>query len=200
MKFLELNKKRHAVKAFNSKPVEYKDLRTAIEIATLAPSANNIQPWKFVIVEDKKAELAKDLPSLNKKQVEEAQYVVALFTDTDLVQRSRKIARIGVKSLDNSKLGYYMETLPARYAEYDDKRKGEYLSLNAGLVAMNLVLALTDQDISSNILLGFDKSLTNDILDIDKRFRPELLITVGYSDDKPEPSYRLPVDEIIERR
>ena len=200
MKFLELNKKRHAVKKFNSKPVEYKDLRTAIEIATLAPSANNIQPWKFVIVEDKKAELAEDLPSLNKKQVEEAQYVVALFTDTDLVQRSRKIARIGVKSLDNSKLGYYMETLPARYAEYDDKSKGEYLALNAGLVAMNLVLALTDQDISSNILLGFDKSLTNDILDIDKRFRPELLITVGYSDDKSEPSYRLPVDEIIERR
>ncbi|WP_234916660.1 nitroreductase family protein, partial [Streptococcus equinus] len=102
MKFLELNKKRHAVKTFNDKPVDYKDLRTAIEIATLAPSANNIQPWKFVIVEEKKAELAKHLPDINKKQVEEAQYVVALFTDTDLVQRSRKIARIGVKSLDNS--------------------------------------------------------------------------------------------------
>lgn len=200
MKFIELNKKRHAIKTFNDKPVDYKDLRTAIEIATLAPSANNIQPWKFVIVEEKKAELADHLPDINKKQVEEAQYVVALFTDTDLVQRSRKIARIGVKSLDNAKLEYYMETLPARYEEYDDKRKGEYLALNAGIVAMNLVLALTDQDISSNIILGFDKALPNDILEIDKRFRPELLITVGYSDDKPEPSYRLPVDEIIERR
>ena len=200
MKFLELNKKRHAIKTFNDKPVDYKDLRTAIEIATLAPSANNIPPWKFVIVEEKKAELAEHLPDINKKPVKEAQYVVALFTDTDLVQRSRKIARIGVKSLDNAKLEYYMETLPARYAEYDDKRKGEYLALNAGIVAMNLVLALTDQDISSNIILGFDKSLPNDILEIDKRFRPELLITVGYSDDKPESSYRLPVDEIIERR
>ena len=200
MKFIELNKKRHAIKTFNDKPVDYKDLRTAIEIATLAPSANNIQPWKFVIVEEKKAVLTEHLPDINKKQVEEAQYVVALFTDTDLVQRSRKIARIGVKSLDNAKLEYYMETLPARYAEYDDKRKGEYLALNAGIVALNLVLALTDQDISSNIILGFDKSLPNDILGIDKRFRPELLITVGYSDDKPEPSYRLPVDEIIERR
>ncbi|HES6944190.1 TPA: nitroreductase family protein, partial [Streptococcus pyogenes] len=45
-----------------------------------------------------------------------------------------------------------------------------------------------------------DKSTTNEILDIDPRFRPELLITVGYSDEKPEPSYRLPVDEVIERR
>lgn len=200
MKFLELNKKRHAVKTFNDKAVDYKDLRTAIEIATLAPSANSIQPWKFVVVEDKKAELAEHLPEINKKQVEQAQYVVAIFTDTDLVQRSRKIARIGVKSLSNDMLGYYMETLPARFAEFDDKRKGEYLALNAGIVAMNLVLALTDQDISSNIILGFDKSSTNDILEIDKRFRPELLITVGYSDNKPEPSYRLPVDEIIERR
>lgn len=200
MKFLELNKKRHAVKHFNAKKVDYNDLRTAIEIATLAPSANNIQPWKFVVVQERKADLAKNLPAINRDQVEQAQYVVALFTDTDLVQRSRKIARIGHKSLPDDMIGYFMETLPARFANFDDVQKGEYLALNAGLVAMNLVLALTDQGISSNMILGFDKSTTNDILDIDKRFRPELLITVGYTDEKLEPSYRLPVDEIIEKR
>ena len=48
MKFLELNKKRHATKHFIDKPVDPKDVRTAIEIATLAPSAHNSQPWKFV--------------------------------------------------------------------------------------------------------------------------------------------------------
>ena len=37
MKFLELNKKRHATKHFTDKPVDPKDVRTAIEIATLAP-------------------------------------------------------------------------------------------------------------------------------------------------------------------
>ena len=200
MKFLELNKRRHAIKKFNNKTVDYKDLRTAIEIATLSPSANNIQPWKFVVVENKKEELAKDLPALNKEQIEQSQYVVAIFTDTDLVQRSRKIARIGSKNLPDDLIGYYMETLPARFATFDEKQTGEYLALNAGIVAMDLVLALTDQGISSNMILGFDKSLTNDILDIDKRFRPELLITVGYSDKIPEPSYRLPVDELIERR
>lgn len=200
MKFLELNKKRHAIKRFNDKPVDYNDLRTAIEVATLAPSTNNIQPWKFVIVEEKKAELAKDLPLANKIQVEQAQYVIALFSDTDLIQRSRKIARIGVKSLPDDLIGYYMETLPPRFATFTETQKGEYLAINAGLVAMNLVLALTDQKMASNIILGFNKKLTNEILDIDPRFRPELLITVGYSDDKPEPSYRLPVDEIIERR
>lgn len=200
MKFLELNKKRHAIKTFNEKPVDYNDLRTAIEIATLAPSANNIQPWKFVVVQEKKDELAKGLPLTNKLQVEQAQYVIALFSDTDLALRSRKIARIGVKSLPDDLIGYYMETLPPRFASFNEVQTGEYLAINAGIVAMNLVLALTDQKIASNIILGFDKSTTNEILDIVPRFRPELLITVGYSDEKPEPSYRLPVDEVIERR
>ena len=54
MKFLELNKKRHATKQFNAKKVDYQDIRTAIEIAQLAPSAHNMQPWKFVAVEEKK--------------------------------------------------------------------------------------------------------------------------------------------------
>ncbi len=200
MKFLELNKKRHAIKTFNDKSVDYNDLRTAIEIATLAPSANNIQPWKFVVVQEKKDELAKGLPLANKLQVEQAQYVIALFSDTDLALRSRKIARIGVKSLPDDLIGYYMETLPPRFASFNEVQTGEYLAINAGIVAMNLVLALTDQKIASNIILGFDKSTTNEILDIDPRFRPELLITVGYSDEKPEPSYRLPIDEVIERR
>ena len=48
--------------------------------------------------------------------------------------------------------------------------------------------------------LGFDKSKINEVLDIEERFRPEVLITVGYAAEKVEPSYRLPVDEIIDKR
>lgn len=200
MKFLELNKKRHAYKTFNDQPVDVKDIRTAIEIATLAPSANNIQPWKFVIVKEKKAALGQYMFGGNQEQAESAQYVVALFTDTDLEKRSRKIARVGVKSLPDEFLEHFMKTLPARFAQYDEKTKSDYLALNAGLVAMNFVLALTDQKLASNIILGFDKTKVNEVLEIDQRFRPELLFTIGYSDEKLEPSYRLPVDEIIEMR
>ncbi|TVV73616.1 nitroreductase family protein [Streptococcus pneumoniae] len=188
MKFLELNKKRHATKHFTDKPVDPKDVRTAIEIATLAPSAHNSQPWKFVVVREKNAELAK-LAYGSK------------FTDTDLAKRARKIARVGgANNFSEEQLQYFMKNLPAEFARYSEQQVSDYLALNAGLVAMNLVLALTDQGIGSNIILGFDKSKVNEVLEIEDRFRPELLITVGYTDEKLEPSYRLPVDEIIEKR
>lgn len=98
MKFLELNKKRHATKHFNDKAVDPKDVRTAIEIATLAPSAHNSQPWKFVVVRERNAELAEVAFNANQEQIKEAPVTIALFTDTDLAQRARKIARTaGIK-------------------------------------------------------------------------------------------------------
>lgn len=149
----------------------------------------------------KNAELAKLAYGPNYDQVMEAPVTIALFTDTDLQKRARKIARVGgVKNFTDEQLQYFMQSLPAEFARYDAQQTSDYLALNAGLVAMNLVLALTDQGIGTNIILGFDKSKINEVLDIEERFRPEVLITVGYAAEKVEPSYRLPVDEIIEKR
>lgn len=166
MKFLELNKKRHATKHFTDKPVDPKDVRTAIEIATLAPSAHNSQPWKFVVVREKNAELAKLAYGSNFEQVSSAPVTIALFTDTDLAKRARKIARVGgANNFSEEQLQYFMKNLPAEFARYNEQQVSDYLALNAGLVAMNLVLALTDQGIGSNIILGFDKSKVNEVLE-----------------------------------
>ena len=76
----------------------------------------------------------------------EAPVTIALFTDTDLQKRARKIARVGgVKNFTDEQLQYFMQILPAEFARYDAQQTSDYLALNAGLVAMNLVLALTDQ-------------------------------------------------------
>ncbi len=67
-----------------------------------------------------------------------------------------------------------MKNLPAEFARYNEQQVSDYLALNAGLVAMNLVLALTDQGIGSNIILGFDKSKVNEVLEI-RPFPPRTL-------------------------
>ncbi len=102
MKFLELNKKRHATKHFIDKPVDPKDVRTAIEIATLAPSAHNSQPWKFVVVRERNAELAKLAYGSNFEQVASAPVTIALFTDTDLANGNRRT--LPSRALDYSRI------------------------------------------------------------------------------------------------
>lgn len=197
MKFLDLNKKRHATKQFNDRPVDLKDIRTAIEIATLAPSAHNMQPWHFVVANEKKEALSEVMYGANKEQARSAQYLIALFSDTNLPDRARLIGTKGAKDLSDEQLSRFMQAYPKLFSQFDAATLTDYLALNAGIITMNLVLALTDQGLGSNIFLGFDKSKVNQVLEMDERFRPEVLISVGYSDDKGEPSYRLPVDDVM---
>ncbi|TWT12424.1 nitroreductase family protein [Streptococcus sp. sy004] len=202
MKFLELNKKRHASKGFAKEQtsIDLADIRTAIEIATLAPSAHNIQPWQFVVVKEKKEELAELMYASNRQQALEAQYVIAIFSDTDLVNRANRIARHGVNKMPEAALSRFVNEFPKMYPTYSEQQLSDYLALNIGLVTMNLVLALTDQKMQTNIILGFDKKKINQVLDIDSRYRPEILVTVGYNDVPGLASYRLPVEQIMDIR
>ena len=50
MNFLDLVKKRHAVRDYDSRPVEKEKLDYIMECVRLAPSAVNFQPWRFKVI------------------------------------------------------------------------------------------------------------------------------------------------------
>ena len=52
MEALEAIKTRRSVRSFSNKPVEREIIERILDCARLAPSANNTQPWEFVVVTD----------------------------------------------------------------------------------------------------------------------------------------------------
>lgn len=204
MDFVKLNKNRHAVKHFDGKKVPTIDVKQIISAASLAPSAHNVQPWHFVIPESDEAKkaLSEHMHQRNAEQVLGAGAVIVLFSDTDLPARSRDIARAGAGELSDDQLERFNSKMPLMFdGEFDEYRLTNYLSVNAGLVTMNLMYAIYDRGYAGNIILGFDQSeVINEALKVDKRYRPELIITLGSSEDKGTASYRLPQEKIIEIR
>lgn len=51
-RFLELCRTRRSVRKWADKPVERTKIELCIEAARLAPSADNVQPWRFIIYDD----------------------------------------------------------------------------------------------------------------------------------------------------
>ena len=51
---LELAKKRRSIRRFKSDPIPDEDVEKIIEVARLAPSGFNSQPWDFVVVKKDK--------------------------------------------------------------------------------------------------------------------------------------------------
>ena len=54
MDIYEAIKKRYSCRDYSSKPIEQEKLDRILEAARLAPSAKNLQDWRFVIVTDEK--------------------------------------------------------------------------------------------------------------------------------------------------
>jgi nitroreductase len=52
---IEALKTRRSVRTYQEKPVPRDVLETIIDTARLAPSANNIQPWEFIVVTEPEA-------------------------------------------------------------------------------------------------------------------------------------------------
>jgi len=53
MKFIKLAKKRYSCRDYKPEPIEEEKLMTVLEAARVAPSACNLQPWRFIVIREK---------------------------------------------------------------------------------------------------------------------------------------------------
>ncbi len=86
MELMEVIQKRRSIRRFKDTPIEDDKLKRVLEAARLAPSARNLQDWKFIIVKDKATR--EKLMEAAKGQAFVAQapvVIVACGTKTDYV-------------------------------------------------------------------------------------------------------------------
>ena len=66
MSVLDTIRERRSVRVYKSDPIPTESLLRVLEAARLAPSGKNLQPWKFIVVQDK--ELKKKLAKASNAQ------------------------------------------------------------------------------------------------------------------------------------
>jgi nitroreductase len=87
MAVLEVIRKRYSCRAYVDRPIEQEKLAQVFEAARLAPSAKNLQDWRFVVVrdKDKKREVAR---STSQPEIfGEAGVIIAACSNSDYVMR-----------------------------------------------------------------------------------------------------------------
>ena len=81
---------RYATKKFSSKKIVAKDLGTLKESLRLAPSSFGLQPWKFIIVENKDLREKLKTASWNQGQVTDASHLFVLCARTEITEKDIK--------------------------------------------------------------------------------------------------------------
>ena len=78
MSILEIIRDRRSVRRYNGEPVPEETLARVLEAARLAPSAKNLQPWKFVVVRDRTTKVALAKAAFDQTFIAEADIVIAV--------------------------------------------------------------------------------------------------------------------------
>lgn len=77
MSVLEIIRGRRSVRRYKGDPVPEETLSRVLEAARLAPSAKNLQPWKFVVVRDRATKAALAKAAFGQTFMSEADVIIA---------------------------------------------------------------------------------------------------------------------------
>jgi len=87
MTVLEAIGKRYSCRAYQDRPVEPEKLESIFEAARLAPSAKNMQDWRFVVVTDRETKRKLAEAANNQMFIADAAAIIAACSNSDHVMR-----------------------------------------------------------------------------------------------------------------
>ena len=157
MNFSDLIKTRQSVRKYASRDVEKEKIRRCLEAARLAPSSSNGQPWKFIVVDD---------PGLVQKVAHET--YGAMLSFNKFVPQAPVIVAIVIEK---------MKVITQIGAHLKDK---EYALFDIGITAEHFCLQAAEEGLGTCMLGWFNEPAIKNLLNIPKKKRLSLLITVGY--------------------
>jgi nitroreductase len=166
--FAELAKIRQSDRKYKNQVVEKEKLIQCLETARISPSANNSQPWKFVVVDDfeKKEQIAECTIGLGmNKFTHQCPVIVAV-----VLERQNFMSTIG--SMIKNK---------------------DYSLFDIGIAVNQFCLQAADLGLGTCIIGWFDEKKIKKILGVKNRRIP-LLISVGYPDAPTREKVRKPLD------
>ena len=87
MNIMEAIRKRYSCRKYLNKQIEDEKLSQIFEAARLAPSAKNMQDWRFVVVTDKQTKHEVALAANEQMFIENAGAIIIACSNTDYVMR-----------------------------------------------------------------------------------------------------------------
>jgi F420 biosynthesis protein FbiB-like protein len=187
---------RRSIRRFKPNPVPDSVLNEILLSATLAPSAHNRQPWRFVVTKDStfKVHLSDAMAEEFQRDLEKDK-----LSSSEIEKRvARSRERITnapvviILCVDMSEMDSYAD---------EHRKKAEYLiaTQSAANAGMQLLLAAHAEGLGGVWVCSpmFAQKTVQNALNISEAWEPQAMFLLGYPLDIPEVRTRKPIEEIV---
>jgi len=168
MNVIESINTRRSIRKYMDVPVEWDKVGTILQAGMMAPSAGNLQIWKFTVVRDINKRRLIAEACLQQYWMEQAPVHIVVFAEL-------------------TKMEQYYGIRGTRLYSIQD----------CSMAAMNMLLAAHELGLGSCFVSAFDEEAIGRIFKLPEFARVQGVITIGYTDEKPTPPLRYKMENIV---
>jgi len=161
-------KSRRTIRQFKAQDVGQDQVHIIVEAGKWAPSAGNLQNWRFIVVRDPDVKTQLADACVQQLWIETAPVVLVIVSDLE-------------------KAGEF----------YGTRGKDVYSRHNAAACGQNMLLAAHDIGLASAWVGAFDEDMIARTLGLPSGQRAEVVLPFGYADEKPAPPPRFLYEGLV---
>ena len=200
MNTLELIERRISANKFDpARILSEEEIKELVRYATQAPSAYNIQNWRFVALTKREDKERLKAVAYNQQKVVDAAVTFIVLGDLRGYEKLPEITRRAVEAviLEQKAADGWVKGANAAYSNNERFARDEAIR-SAAFAAMTLMIAAQARGLVSGPMIGFDPEGVKREFNISDRYVPVMLLTVGYEAPGNWPRKpRLGVDEVL---
>lgn len=189
---------RRSIRRFEPGPIPAEDLREILRLTSLAPSANNLQPWRFVVVES--PDLKSDLQdaAMGQVQVGGAPAVIVVYSDMrDVLETVEETVHPG---FPEERKPVVASSTRARFTAMSEEAREQWGAGQAYIALGYLLLVARSMGYDSSPMLGFDPDRVKALLGLPAHVTIPAIVAVGRGAEPGFPHHRHPVERIVSFR
>ena len=189
---------RHATKKFNSnKKISEEDFDTILESGRLSPSSLGLEPWRFVVIQNKKLrDKLKPYSWGAQKQLDTASHFVLIFARKNVTAHSNYVQHLirGIKEYEDSTIPAVKEKFDNFQASFhiadNDRTLYDWASKQTYIALGNMMTSAALLGIDSCPMEGFDLDKVTEILSEEgildtEHFGISVMVAFGYRAQEP---------------
>ncbi len=168
MNIEECLKTRRSIRKYKDKPIDWDKIVQILDAGKFAPSAGNIQNWKFIVV--KKEDVRKKLAtaSFDQDWMEDAPIHIVVVGEPEKAERF-----------------------------YGSRGERLYTIQSCAAAVQNMLLMAHEIGLGSCWVGAFDELKVKRALNIPENPTPQAIITIGYPDEKPDMPSRTELEHTV---
>jgi nitroreductase len=185
---------RRSIRQYSATPVPKVVLRDLLRLAGRAPSAFNIQPWRFVVVTDESLRARLSAVAYGQQQIVRAPATIVMYSDME--SALARLPEAMHPDMPQDKRDSGIESFRARFASQSTDEREAWGNAQANIALGYLLLLAESLGLATSPMLGFDAEQVKALLELPEHVRVPALVSIGYAAEEGFRPHRLPAESL----